>query len=1253
MDHSVSKTCKMNCPACGAALTADFWQVIDFDQRPDLLESMCSGELEEIQCPHCQQVSATDASILVYRSRGGPFLIFAFAADLSLKAAVDQAMELENVLSLKLAADHIQPPGNDTLRIVPRQYLSTVIAQWDELSTRLYVEESTRDFQRRLRAEMEVGLKRQPENPFEDSNDSRQALEALRNGVAPLAPSVRDALFRFLELHPWSELRQILEETPELLSPEVDQSLELLIAVLRALDSQEEADFNKGHQLLLQRCGQVGIAEAFRERMGLPLDELAGWELYAELSEMSPSLVSALAEPAALLVETGSVQGFNQLLEERPNLRKRINEATWPEQVNRVPDPLSGAVERALSARSLWQRDGSEVSLGLLIQEWEIILQDPSINDTPSFQDEVLGELAGCYLDRFRFSNDLRDLDQAVGMYENLLPHGRDATSRWGMAQHNLSVALVERFEITGNVKDLDAAAAAAEEAAACMRVGSASWIMAQNSLGALLRTRFDAMGKTIDIERAIAVHRETIGACVVGTEDWAKTYTHLAIALLSRFDALGDAKNLGEAIDALDRALHILKVGSAEWVSAESTWGTAVLKRYKLTRTSVADLQAALDAFEQVCWTVKTGSREWGRQQSNLASVLGMIAEVTGDTAYWSRALEAHNKALSTTRVDSPDWGHMQFNLAIDAIRQFDRFHESSDRSTAIRCLQEALRAFPQQVFPQHAVAAALPLGCLLIESRIESDMQQAVKVYADIEDAVQYLYFERIYETQRGAYLRKIQDFSANYAYALARAGQLRQAVEVLEGGRARSLAEVLSVQKGLDSLVDSAERDKLERAWYQVRDAESEYSHVGLERRPEAEKKLVLARHGHYVLLREQFPQFFLTPAFAEIHDAAEDGPIVYLLSTSAGSLALIVRYGDEGTQGDVEAVWLDSMSTGELRKMLLGDEDSLVKGGYLGTYSRWRRDSRNPVRRLAWKLTLDQVTRQLWGLLVGPVVDHLTGAFYTSGRTTADQAPEHLGGNGALSAKFVPLGWLSLLPLHAAWTDALEMPGGRYYALDAVSFVYVPSARALITARRLAQNVLPDHLLLVVEPIPVAASRLPHATEEAMQVLTTWGDEKHITRWRASATYEEVHEQLSEATVFHFDGHAFAGWGEPLAGGLLLANNRILSVADLQRMQLEMRLAVLSACETGVVGTNLPDEVIGLPSALIQAGTAGVVASLWSVTDQSTALLMAAFYKYWKQEGLTPVAALRQAQLELRQNPDFGHPFYWAAFTYTGA
>ena len=151
---------------------------------------------------------------------------------------------------------------------------------------------------------------------------------------------------------------------------------------------------------------------------------------------------------------------------------------------------------------------------------------------------------------------------------------------------------------------------------------------------------------------------------------------------------------------------------------------------------------------------------------------------------------------------------------------------------------------------------------------------------------------------------------------------------------------------------------------------------------------------------------------------------------------------------------------------------------------------------------------------------------------------------------------------------------------------------------------------------------------------------------------------------------------------------------LTLADILDLRLGgARLAVLSACETGITGTKLPDEVVSLPSGFAQAGVAGVVASLWAVNDMSTAMLMERFYRHWREDGLQPADALRRAQIWLRdatneemvayfeqdvqpmlsermpaavaadfafrrvskRAPDvreFAHPFWWAAFTMTG-
>ena len=184
-----------------------------------------------------------------------------------------------------------------------------------------------------------------------------------------------------------------------------------------------------------------------------------------------------------------------------------------------------------------------------------------------------------------------------------------------------------------------------------------------------------------------------------------------------------------------------------------------------------------------------------------------------------------------------------------------------------------------------------------------------------------------------------------------------------------------------------------------------------------------------------------------------------------------------------------------------------------------------------------------------------------------------------------------------------------------------------------------------------------------------------------------------DALPDHDVWHFSTHGRAGWRQPLEGGLLVADGRI-TLRDLLQLEAEARLAVLSACETGVPGTELPDEVIGLPAGLLQAGVAGVVGSLWAVNDFSTALLMMRFYEAWREEGQAPPDALHTAQRWLRESTNaefqayfkaqlpeftgdermprevasaayrhftfsqdkdarpFAHPFHWAGFYYTG-
>src|SRR5262249_16745477 len=73
-----------------------------------------------------------------------------------------------------------------------------------------------------------------------------------------------------------------------------------------------------------------------------------------------------------------------------------------------------------------------------------------------------------------------------------------------------------------------------------------------------------------------------------------------------------------------------------------------------------------------------------------------------------------------------------------------------------------------------------------------------------------------------------------------------------------------------------------------------------------------------------------------------------------------------------------------------------------------------------------------------------------------------------------------------------------------------------------------------------------------------------------------------------------------------------------------------------------GSELPDEVIGLPTGFLEADAAGVIGSQWAVSDTSTLLVMARFYELWRDQkaGMPAAEALRQAQIWVRGTSNGG-------------
>ena len=98
-----------------------------------------------------------------------------------------------------------------------------------------------------------------------------------------------------------------------------------------------------------------------------------------------------------------------------------------------------------------------------------------------------------------------------------------------------------------------------------------------------------------------------------------------------------------------------------------------------------------------------------------------------------------------------------------------------------------------------------------------------------------------------------------------------------------------------------------------------------------------------------------------------------------------------------------------------------------------------------------------------------------------------------------------------------------------------------------------------------------------------------------------------------------------------------------------------LVVLCACDSGRGEVRCGEGLAGLRQAFQLAGARAVVATLWSVTEEDSSLMMTDFFSQLS-EGKSKFESLRNAQLaaikRMRDKYSVAHPLMWAAFTITG-
>lgn len=151
------------------------------------------------------------------------------------------------------------------------------------------------------------------------------------------------------------------------------------------------------------------------------------------------------------------------------------------------------------------------------------------------------------------------------------------------------------------------------------------------------------------------------------------------------------------------------------------------------------------------------------------------------------------------------------------------------------------------------------------------------------------------------------------------------------------------------------------------------------------------------------------------------------------------------------------------------------------------------------------------------------------------------------------------------------------------------------------------------------------------------------------------------------VVHIASHFQFSPGDQGNTFLLLGDGTHMTLRELAVLDFQgIDLLTLSACDTAM-GGGLDEsgaEIEGLATAVQRQGAETVLATLWPVADDSTALLMQRFYRRQSTRATGKSEALRWAQLSLLNQTDapgnanarprrrYDHPFFWAPFVLSG-
>ena len=1036
--------------------------------------------------------------------------------------------------------------------------------------------------------------------------------------------SIAAAFHEFVNAESWAAARAVLDAHAELMTEEADSVIEALIAAETGRATHEAITELATHRRLLRQCRGYGIDAAFA-------DIVDGSSMPDEIIALDEQLRRALGQSGQPpLADVPTARTLARKLLDHPGLLS-------------LPDPAHATMLdlAAIALLRCYESDKSTDDLKTALGAGS-----KALSLTPQSSPARPGRLnnrANALGDLFLHTRDVTDLEPAFEAWEEALERLPRGSPDRPVFLNNRANRLRDRYARTGKRADIEAAFADATEAVLLEAAGpSRPRYLSDRSN--VLSDRYARAGNSADLDAALADGNEGLRLTLIGDPERARRLNTRANLLLDRFELTGDSADIDAAVADADMAIVLAPPGVADRAIYLHTRSIGLSQRHNLTQ-NLDDLNESLALMHEVVRLTLPDDPALAGRLSNRANRLADRYAATKDPEDLTAALADSEAALALTPSESPDRPARLNNFANRVSDRYSLTETGHDLEAGVAAYREACR-LGLSLQPDVAVLAAQSWATWATERRAWQEVTDAGAFGLEAADLLVRVQSLRSDKESR---LRAAQGVAAQTAYAWAGLGDGRKAVIAAERGRAVLLAEATGIRGTLKRLKAGGHAD-LSQAYEWAATRLASFTARTRERQSQVEDEDA-RRH-----VREDFdvaaaairalPGFELfqkgtttEEVAASVKEAAGDGPLVYLMAGTHGGMALTVR----------DRLSVDIMPLPLLTELAVSDR----LNSYMDAYDSFRTNHR-ALR--GWLTALDEATSWLWTSLGEPLVHRLQAM-------------------GIEEATLIPMGYLSLLPLHAA-CDTDGRPGAQpdRYLIDGLNISYAPSAQAVATARRASPSDA-DSILAIEEPWPNDASPLPGSPLEVAAAVASFGGRTTVLRHQ-HATRERVLELLSGFAVVHFSCHGIARPDEPLESLLMMAFNGKITLADVLERRLDgTELVVLSACETGLPGAELLDEVFGLPAGLLRSGAASVVSSLWSVDDLATTVLLTRFYQRWRSDGLSKGEALCDAQRWVRDltrseraaafpQVDFAgsggpglhpycHPYWWAAFELTGA